>query len=283
MTVEKALYDDWFVVAERELLGRLGRIDTVLFEEPVSVTAHNGEAVAASHAATGAALPVREAYGHVWTCLGAPARDIADFPECREPDRLLVTGGSIGVEVSGLRAVENFLDLGHFPFVHTDYLGVEPHTEVETYDVQVTEDDEILATNCRFYQPMASPSGDAGFVVDYVYKVVRPYVVVLYKTNPVETARQDFIALMLQPVGQERCIGHSFLAYLKHNIDAETVRWYMQLIFAQDKPILENQTPKRLPLDTASEVGVRADASSYAYRQWLSRHGIAYGAIPVGL
>ena len=25
-------------------------------------------------------------------------------------------------------------------------------------------------------------------------------------------------------------------------------RWFMQLIFAQDKPILENQIPKRLPL-----------------------------------
>ena len=90
----------------------------------------------------------------------------------------------------------------------------------------------------------------------------------------------DFIALMLQPVSQERCIAHPYLAYLKHNIDAETVRWYMQLIFAQDKPILENQMPKRLPLDTATEVGVRADASSYMYRQWLTKLGVSYGAIP---
>jgi phenylpropionate dioxygenase-like ring-hydroxylating dioxygenase large terminal subunit len=37
--------------------------------------------------------------------------------------------------------------------------------------------------------------------------------------------------------------------YLRDNMEERTVRWFMQFIFAQDKPILENQVPKRLPLD----------------------------------
>ena len=57
------------------------------------------------------------------------------FPKPNEDDRYVLTGGSIAVRVSGLRAVENFLDMGHFPFVHTGWLGDEPHTEVPPYKV----------------------------------------------------------------------------------------------------------------------------------------------------
>ncbi|NIS32033.1 MAG: aromatic ring-hydroxylating dioxygenase subunit alpha, partial [Actinobacteria bacterium] len=78
-------------------------------------------------------------------------------PEYDEPDRRNLNGASIAVRVSAPRAVENFLDMGHFPFVHTDYLGVEPHTEVRDYDVSISSsDEEIVATRCRFFQPMSS-------------------------------------------------------------------------------------------------------------------------------
>ena len=45
-----------------------------------------------------------------------------------------------------------------------------------------------------------------------------------------------------------------------HEIDAEALRWFQQLIFGQDKPILENQIPKRLPLDPRAEIPARCDA-----------------------
>ena len=54
----------------------------------------------------------------------------------------------------------------------------------------------------------------------------------------------------------------------------------MQLIFSQDKPILENQLPKRLPLDPRAEIPVRSDASSLACRRWLTAQGVTCGAIP---
>ena len=34
--------------------------------------------------------------------------------------------------------MENFLDMAHFPYVHSGYLGIEPHTEVRDYDVDIT-------------------------------------------------------------------------------------------------------------------------------------------------
>jgi phenylpropionate dioxygenase-like ring-hydroxylating dioxygenase large terminal subunit len=58
------------------------------------------------------------------------------------------------------------------------------------------------------------------------------------------------------------------------------LRHFQQMIFSQDKPILENQRPRRLPLDPTAETSVRADRSSVAYRRWLHERGVRYGTIP---
>jgi phenylpropionate dioxygenase-like ring-hydroxylating dioxygenase large terminal subunit len=84
-------------------------------------------------------LPVITGYGYIWTSLGNPPAELFPIPEYAEPDRVNMSCGSIGIHVSAPRAVENFLDMGHFPYVHTDILGAEPHTEVKEYDVEVSE------------------------------------------------------------------------------------------------------------------------------------------------
>ena len=71
--------------------------------------------------------------------------------------------------------VENFLDIAHFPFVHTDVLGAEPYTEVEPYKVEIREqDDEGLDHKVRFFQPVAARSAEGGITTDYEYRVPAP-------------------------------------------------------------------------------------------------------------
>ena len=278
------LWDDWHPVGEMVQLQRTGVLHTMLLGIPLTLTLAADGAVTATGAPQGTPVPMPQVqirYGLVWLCLGTPARDIVDFPETRESDRVVCTGGSVAVAVSGLRAVENFLDLGHLAFVHAGYLGEEPHTEICAYKVEPLAEGGILATQCRVYQPRPSPMDSQGFDVDYVYAVRRPYIVVLFKANPVEKDRMDMIALLAQPVTEERCIAHVLMAYPPHNVDVGSLRWFQQLIFGQDRPILENQLPKRLPLDPRSEISVRADSSSAHYRRWLSAVGVRYGAVPV--
>jgi phenylpropionate dioxygenase-like ring-hydroxylating dioxygenase large terminal subunit len=279
LCADDVLVNDWHVVADLAMLKSRAAITTCLLGVQIEVRrlADGGTRVVRTD--LGTAVPSTERYGFVFACLGAPARDVPDFAEAGEDDRYRLTGGSIGVKVSGLRAVENFLDMGHFPFVHTGWLGIEPHTEVEPYKVEVTADDEVLATECKFFQPVASPTARGGMMVDYIYKVLRPYTVCLYKSNPIQTHRLDLIVLFVQPVDEEHCIAHSYLAYIKDQMTEGMVRWFMQLIFAQDKPILENQLPKRLPLDPRAETPIRADAVSVYYRRWLRQKGVTYGAI----
>lgn len=231
----------------------------------------------------GRCLPTLVRYGYAWASLGAPARPLFAIPEFDEPDRRNLNASTIGVHVSAPRAIENFLDMAHFPFVHTGVLGAEPHTEVREYDVEVSaERDEILATKCRMFQPQSTASSTEGADVEYVYRVPHPYCAVLYKSSGGDESRQDVIAVFLQPVDEEHVRAHLLLSVLDDEHEDKYIRNFQQSIFGQDKPILENQLPKRLPLDPRAETPIRADKAAVAYRRWLSNQGITYGVIPVG-
>ncbi|MBS3649866.1 aromatic ring-hydroxylating dioxygenase subunit alpha [Pseudaminobacter sp. 19-2017] len=269
-------------------------MDTVLLEERVSYAVGSDGTVAAwrsradlpagSRVDAGSIaeqLPSKSAYGYVWTTLGDAPAELFPIPEFEEPDRRRLNAATMGVNVSAPRAIENFLDMGHFPYVHTDILGAEPHTEVKEYDVEISaERDEILATRCRFYQPMASTASTEGADVDYIYRVPHPYCSVLYKSSPVDDKRLDVIAIFLQPMDQEHVRAHMMLCVLDEDNEDKIIKRFQQTIFGQDKPILENQFPKRLPLDPRAETPIRADKSAIAYRRWLSQKGVTYGVIP---
>ena len=50
-------------------------------------------------------------------------------------------------------------------------------------------------------------------------------------------------------------------------------------IFLQDRPILENQVPRKLPLDPGAEMPVRSDRMSLAYRKYLREKKLRYGVL----
>lgn len=217
-----------------------------------------------------------------WVSLGAPREDFFDVPEFDETDRRILGAGSMKVHVSGLRAVENFLDMAHFPYVHTGLLGEEPHTDVLPYRVELdVERDEIYARDCKFYQPVSSATATTGIEAQYVYRVVRPFAAILYKTSPPQPARRDAICLFVQPFDEEWCIAHTVLAYIDETTSDRGLRLFQQTIFGQDLMILSNHVPRTLPLDPGFEVPTRADAMSAAYRRWLREKGVAYGTCKV--
>jgi len=226
------------------------------------------------------ALPLQIRYGHVWATLGSPQRDLIDMPEFLEPDRKLVTCGAIGVRTSGLRIIENFLDMAHFPFVHTDILGVEEKPEVLPYDVEIRRDvDEIWATKCQFYQPVAAKAATQGQLTHYIYRVGNPFVVVLYKTCAIAPDRYDVIGLFVQPLAPAHCLVHSFVLLIDDQSSGTDLLHFQQEIFMQDRLILENQRPALLPLIPAAEMSTRADLSSMVYRRWLKDKGLRFGTL----
>jgi len=226
-----------------------------------------------------APVAVRIDFGFLWTCFGEPPDALFDIPEAAEPDRRILNAGSIKVATSAPRAVENFLDMGHFPYVHTGILGAEPRTEVVEYRAAL-ENNEVWAHDCQFYQPLASASAASGQMTDYTYRVPHPYCVLLYKSVPTDPSRRDVIGLFVQAMTEETIRAHNFLCMVDETTSDTGLRRFQQMIFSQDKPILENQHPKRLPLDPRIETPIRADQSAIVYRRWLTDMGVTYAVIP---
>lgn len=224
-------------------------------------------------------LPIRSSYGYLWTSVGSPPAEVFAIPETEEPDRRTLNAATVGIAVSAPRAMENFLDLAHFPYVHANVLGQEPHTEVADYNIEM-RGNELWAVGCKFYQPQAAAASGGGVMAEYLYRVPSPYCAMLYKSCPSDETRLDAIGIFLHAVTEEFVRAHLFLSLIDEVNTDTVIRRFQQGIISEDKPILENQFPKRLPLDPRAETPIRADKTSIAYRRWLGALGVTYGVIP---
>lgn len=230
--------------------------------------------------ANGLDCKVQRAFDHCWVSMSETPSPLFTIPEATENDRRFVPCGVVRVACSPLRAVENFLDIAHFPFVHTDVLGTEPHTEVYKYDVKIDEQkDEVIASNIRFFQPQAAKSAEGGIHTEYIYRVPAPMVAILYKTCPQKPGAFDVIALFVQPLDEETCDVWPWMALYDDTSSQADLIQFQQLIFLQDRSILENQMPTKLPIDPGHEIPTKADLTSVSYRRWLKKRGAWYGAL----
>jgi len=252
---------------------------TTLLESQLAVWREADGGVSAE--ADGITVLVESHYGYLWVCpSGQPARPIFEFPEYGEAGRRIVDCDGIGVAVSHPRMIENFLDMGHFPYVHANYLGELPNTEVAPYEVKHDElSDELWADDCRFFQPKTSNSATQGLQVEYKYRVMQSASAMLYKTAFTRPEFMDAIGLFVQPHSEERITAYCLLAYIDDTSSENDLLSFQHTIFGQDKPILENQVPRRMPLYPGTEVPTRCDAMSTAYRRWLLDKNVSYGTV----
>lgn len=275
---DRVTLDQWYPIAALpECPGGEGRV-TRLLGAPI-VYGVDGD-VAFARAADDREqrdLPVRSDYGYLWTTIGSPRTDLFAIPETDEPGRRVFNAVTVGVHVSGPRAVDNFLDMGHLPFVHMGVLGQPPHTEIGEYEVEYTEC-EIWARHCRIFQPKAAAASRDGAMVEYDFRVPHPMCALLYKTTPGQT-RLDVLGLFTHPIAEDFVRVHLFNCLVDDTSTLAEIRRFQQGVLAQDKPILENQRPKLLPLSPTAETPVRADRTGIAYRRWLAELGVTYGVV----
>jgi phenylpropionate dioxygenase-like ring-hydroxylating dioxygenase large terminal subunit len=239
----------------------------------------------AGHAAT--AFEAREAAGLVWVRLMRPESQLPAalieppaFPPWQDSEWRQLLCGPYEVNTSAPRLVENFLDLSHFGFVHEGWLGARNHAQVETGQVQ--EDETGLQANeCKAWQPRAYAGADGGAWVNYRYTVPHPLTAILRKDAAEGDPVSNAIALFIRPDGDERCTAWFAMATLGDLADDEDLREFQDTVFAQDRPVVESQRPRRLPIgryeDLAKEVHSPADRMSSAYRRYLNRLGVTLG------
>ena len=222
----------------------------------------------------------REAFGLVWVRLGQDGPELPPFPAEGDARLRKLNCGPYPVETSAPRLVENFLDMAHFAFVHEGWLGDRGASAIDDYRVEETPDG-LRATQCKAWQPQSNLHSTAPAQVEYTYEVTAPYTAVLTKIPEAQTVAvpdwRESIALFLCPLDDERSLAWFRLAVADFESPDEKLRAFQDTIFRQDQPVLESQSPRRLPLDLRAELHSPADRASSAYRRYLSRLGITFG------
>lgn len=215
----------------------------------------------------------QERYGYVWVSLGEPSLDVPAFPEWDDPGYRKIICRPFTYKAGAPRAVENFLDVGHFPFVHAGLLGDLEHTAIEEYDVK-SYPAGIVATDVKVWQPDPDGTG-VGKYVNYTYGTRRPFTAYFSKTSQGETY---MIQLMVTPVDELESIAWMCIAMdYGGQIPEEELKAFQERIVSQDIPVVESQRPEKLPLDLQAELHLRSDRIAVAYRKWLKELGLTFG------
>jgi phenylpropionate dioxygenase-like ring-hydroxylating dioxygenase large terminal subunit len=217
----------------------------------------------------------KEAYGFVWINLNNNNPEFFSYPPYTDENYRNVLWGPQEVNANPPRVVENFLDVGHLAFIHEGFLGVQEHAVINDYDVHTTED-RIYCDEIAVFQPDPDGSGQSKDVF-YTYEIIRPLTVLFTKRDP-DTENKMTILLTIMPVEDRKSIAFGVMSfnYDTGTTDQEIIE-FQDMIFAQDKPIVENQKPEELPLDLQVELSLKCDRMSIAYRQYLKKLGVTLG------
>lgn len=277
------LLGEWIVVASHCDFIKRDTVQTKLAGHRLSLHKHDNVITVSFSEAAMQHYPVQvqQAYGFVWLCVGIPHNPLFSLEEYGIAGARIVPCGAYAVRTSPLRGIENFLDMAHFPYIHTGILGAEPATCVKPYKVEVRQQvDEIWATGCFFTQPMAAPNSSQPQETEYVYRVPSPLNAILYKVNQAAEGilAADVVCLFIQPLGEEHIRAHLLMILDDNHSSMTDMVLFQQKIFTQDKPMLENHLPLKLPLKDRIEIPTRADALATAYRKWLIEKNWQYGA-----
>src|SRR6478735_11781931 len=126
--VDPAIANDWFAVGQSGDAAPGQPLRRRLMQREIEVR-RDASGMLSAHTDSAAPCAARDHCGCIFVCLGATPKPLFALPEFDAPGRRFVYMGAIGVHTGGLRVVENFLDMAHFPFVHSHILGTEEATE----------------------------------------------------------------------------------------------------------------------------------------------------------
>ncbi|QBD79967.1 aromatic ring-hydroxylating dioxygenase subunit alpha [Ktedonosporobacter rubrisoli] len=214
----------------------------------------------------------QEKYGWIWVTPGNPRKDVPEFPQWDDQSFHKIHCGPYTFKASGPRAIENFLDVTHFPFVHQGYLGDPNFPEINDYEAEISPDG-VVARDIMVWQPDPDGSGKGAYVT-YTYTVTRPLTAYFVKSSEGPRFAMYFT---VTPVAQDTSIAWTYVAMDYENKPDEEIRAFEDMITWQDVPIVESQRPELLPLDLQAELHLRSDRTAIAYRKWLSQIGLTFG------
>lgn len=219
---------------------------------------------------------VAEKFDLIWVCLvDEPHYPLPEFPEYDDPDFYNVLVPTTTWKCSAPRRTENYSDLSHFAIVHDGYLGYADHPAVPPHNVWR---EEAVGQFCMDIEgPMLEPRSIKNAGVDVEGDVVR--VRKAYRLHMPLTVRLTTVAegryctarfFHPTPVDSTHIRNFTVVARNFGSENADKVADWMQLVYEQDRPVVESQRPESLPEDLSFEMHLHGvDTFSVHYRKWL--------------
>ena len=218
-----------------------------------------------------------ERYGLIWVALEETLFELPTIPEFDRQEWRFVETGPFAWRSSSARQVENFTDFAHFPFVHPELLGDPERTVVPPHEVRRTgnilryEIKRPETPNTDEFPIFANPSNEKP-IRHNRYELYLPFTIVLrVGWNGTPSAMIYFFTS--QPVSEKESIGYCIVAKNYGEDDAETIRRFEDVIFDQDKFVVESQRPEQVPFDLSAELHLKFDAVAVAYRKAMIELG----------
>lgn len=232
-------------------------------------------------------IHVTDRYGLVWVCLGEPVAGIPEIVQESDPSFRRINNPVEVWHTSTMRMADNFVDISHFPWVHTGTFGrrqdtLVPKVELEEldegfygyrYEVTVNNPERAALISGSSSVPVITRQMSSGFQLPFTVRST-----ILY-----ETGLQHILLLLSTPLDDVTSY-FTFVVWRNDDfsVSAEDVIRFDRAIGAEDKAMLE-RIPGTMPLSMTGLASVQADRASVEWRrQFLRMLEAGAAATPAG-
>lgn len=222
-----------------------------------------------------------ERYGLVWVCLvDEPRFPLPEFPQFDDPALGLAKmyNPTVDWNCSAPRRIENYVDLGHFPILHDGLLGSRAKPGVPDHRVwregralrMELMGPSFVVPNSPRYASLERRPGE-NFGVHRQWWLFMPLTILMLETGP-EPDHVFCLFFHPSPLAAKK-IRNFTVSARNYGTDAaalDELREFNDLIYEQDRLIVEGQRPEEISEDLSDELHVKGvDTFSVEYRRWL--------------
>ena len=208
-------------------------------------------------------------YGLVWVCLGEPAGDIPEIPQASDSSFRRINNPVNEWRVSATRMTDNFLDIAHFPWVHTGTFGNSQRTAVEKIDLKdlpngfhgyeydvIAENPPSAGISSGQSDSSVSRTMSTGFYLPFTVRSTVKY----------DTGLEHIILLVTTPIDDVNSY-FTFVVWRNDDfsVSSEDTILFDRSIGEEDRVMLEN-IPGVLPFEHGALANSQADKPSTAWR-----------------
>lgn len=212
---------------------------------------------------------LREHLGLWWFAPEAPIAPLPRVDEHDDPRYVVVHSPPEVWSVGSAQMADNFLDIGHIPWLHRDSFADLDDTSIPRLSPERSEHGFVAGYRHRTQRLHGDGSGERVMTIWFT----APFSVVM-RLEYLDDDAVITAAFFMQPIDAE----HSRLFAVNWRddiLDGRSTREdtiaFQQQVAAEDRRMLERLAANWVPLDLRCEVHTRADATTVEMRRTLAR------------